>query len=261
VGSANTVTIDEYDLDDRGFWAVEEVEVHVCHAEVDPWIDNSDSDDKVEDFHTKLEGSDVCLNWPDIEGEDWHTEDTAAAIISPNKVDTAPHVKLYDPSALQHISPYKADFVSYTTLLPPLYLNAANQYKFPAIGKGTLVIKTLVNGCKSILSLYNVLYTPSIGYTLVSPRTLDKEGYLSHIRDRHLQLISPSRELIVNVACNASCLYKYKRSLESTHAIELMLLMELHSHLGHISVTSTCKLIENGAIKGIKLDPNVPKTN
>jgi hypothetical protein len=76
--------------------------------------------------------------------------------------------------------------VSYTTLSPPLYLNAANQHKFPTIGKGTLVVKTLVNGRKSILSLYNTLYAPSIGYMLVSLGTLDKEGYSSHIRDGHL---------------------------------------------------------------------------
>ena len=96
MGSANTVTIDKYDLDDRGFWAIKEVEVHACHTEVDPWIDDSDSDDEVENFHAKLEGSDVCLDWPDIEGEDWHTKDTATAIISPNEVDTAPHIELYD---------------------------------------------------------------------------------------------------------------------------------------------------------------------
>jgi hypothetical protein len=158
----------------------------VCHAEADPQIDNSDSDDKVEDFCAELEGSDMCLDWLDIEGEDWHTKDTAMAIISPNEVDTTPCIELYDSGALRHISPYKADFVSYTTLSPPLYLNTASQHKFPTIGKGTLVVKTPVNGCKSVLSLYNMLYAPSISYMLVCLGTLDKEGYLSHIRDRHL---------------------------------------------------------------------------
>jgi hypothetical protein len=99
MGSANTVTINKYDLDDRGFWAVEEVEVHTCHTEADPWIDNSDSNNEVEDFHAELEGSDVCLDWLDIEGEDWHTEDTATAVISPDKVDTTPRIELYNSGA------------------------------------------------------------------------------------------------------------------------------------------------------------------
>ena len=261
VGSANTVTIDEYDSDDRGFWAVEEVEIHACHAEADPRIDDSDSDDEDEDLRAELEGSDVGLDWPDNEGEDWHTEDTAAAVISPDEVDTAPRTELYDSGASRHISPYKADFVSYTTLSPPLYLNAANQHKFPAIGKGTLVVKTPVNGRESVLSLYNALYAPSVGYTLVSLGALDEEGYMSHIGGGYLRLTSPSGELIANVACNASRLYKYERSPESAHAVELMSLMELHSRLGHISVASTRKLVENGAVKGIKLDPNAPETD
>ena len=37
--------------------------------------------------------------------------------------------------------------------------------------------------------------------------------------------------------------------------------MELHCHLGHISVISTRKLVQSGAVKGIKLDPNAPKTD
>ena len=37
--------------------------------------------------------------------------------------------------------------------------------------------------------------------------------------------------------------------------------MELHRRLGHISVASARKLVENGAIKGIKLDPNAPDTD
>ena len=261
VGSANTVTVDdEYDSDDRGFWAVEE-EVHSRFAEPDSRMDNTDSDDKNEDFRAEIEESDERLDWPDIEGEDWYTKDTAAAVISPDKADIAPRAELYDSGASRHISPYKADFISYTTLSPPLYLNAANQHKFPTIGTGTLVVRTPVNRCESVLSLYNALYTPSVGYMLVSLRALDEEGYTSHIGDGHLKLTSPSGELIANVARNASRLYKYERSLESAHAVELLSVMELHHRLGHISIASTHKLVENGAVKGIKLDPNAPETD
>jgi len=262
VGSTNTVTVDDKDdSDDRGFWAVEEEKVHLRFAELDSQMDDTDSDNKIEDFHAEIEESNKRLNWLDIEGEDWYTEDTAVAVISPDKADITPCTELYDSGASQHIRLYKADFISYTTLSPPLYLNAANQHKFPTIGTGTLVVRTPVNGCKSVLSLYNMLYMPSVSYTLVSLGALDEEGYTSHIGDRHLKLTSLSRELIANVAHNASCLYKYKHSLESTYAVELLSVMELHCHLGHISIASTCKLVENGAIKGIKLDPDAPETD
>ena len=78
VGSANIATIDGYESDDRGFWAVEE-EAHACHAEADPRMDDSDSDDDDSDFCAEQEGNDQRLDWPDIEGESWYTEDTACA--------------------------------------------------------------------------------------------------------------------------------------------------------------------------------------
>jgi len=261
VGSANTVTIDEDDSDDRGFWAVKEEEVHMHFVEPDSLMDDSDSDDEDEDFHAELGVSDDRLDWPDIEGEEWYFKDTAAAVITPAEAITAPCAKLYDSGASQHISPYKADFISYTTLSPPLYLNAANQHKFPAIRMGTLIVKTPVNGRESVLYLYDALYAPSVGYTLVSLGALDKEGFMSHIGDGHLWLTSPSGELIANVAHNASCLYKYERSPEYAHAVELLSVMELHHCLGHISVASTRKLVEIRAIKGIKLDPDVPESD
>jgi hypothetical protein len=78
---------------------------------------------------------------------------------------------------LCHISPYKSDFASYTTLDPPVYLNAANQQRFPAIGTGTLSIRTPNGAAPSILTLHDVLHAPAVGYTLVSIGALDKKGY------------------------------------------------------------------------------------
>jgi hypothetical protein len=37
--------------------------------------------------------------------------------------------------------------------------------------------------------------------------------------------------------------------------------IELHHHLRHISVISARKLIQSGAVKGIKLDPNASETD
>jgi len=99
MGSANTLTIDEDDLDNRGFWAVEEEEVHTCFVEPDSLLDDLDSDNEDEDFRAKLGVSDDHLDWPDIEGEEWYFEDTAAAVITPAEVITAPSAKLYNSGA------------------------------------------------------------------------------------------------------------------------------------------------------------------
>ena len=96
MGSTNTVTVNEDDSDDRGFWAVKEEEVYMCFVELDSLLDDLDSDDEDKDFHAELGVSNDHLDWPDIEGEDWYFKDTAMAVITPAEAITTPRAKLYN---------------------------------------------------------------------------------------------------------------------------------------------------------------------
>jgi hypothetical protein len=125
---------------------------------------------------------------------------------------------------------------------------------------GTLVIHMPNNARESKLVLHNVLHAPSIGYTLVSLGALDEEGYMSHISGGCLWITSLHEEQITDIT-RTHHLYRVEHSPESAHVAELMSSMELHRHLGHISVISACKLIQSRAVKGIKLDPNAFKTD
>ena len=99
MGSANTLTINEDDSDNSGFWAIKKEEVHMRFVEPDSLLDDLDSDNEDKDFCAKLGVSDDHLDWPDIEGEEWYFEDTAAAVITPAEVITAPRAKLYNSGA------------------------------------------------------------------------------------------------------------------------------------------------------------------
>ena len=144
VGSANIVIDDDSDID--GFCAAKE-EVALAHticAKLSPFLDDSDSDDKWEDFHAEIESMGEQSDKLDSEGEelDSDIEKTATAIIAPIDADTSSTTctKVYNLDASRHICPYKDDFSSYTLLSLLLYFNAASQHKFPAIGMGTLVL-------------------------------------------------------------------------------------------------------------------------
>jgi len=98
VGSANHITIDEDDSDDRGFWAVEEVgRAHPNCAEPDHRMDDSDSEDKDEAFHAETWGTEDegDLDWAGLEdqlvkeGEEQETEEEAGAATLPEE-DSAP---------------------------------------------------------------------------------------------------------------------------------------------------------------------------
>jgi hypothetical protein len=125
---------------------------------------------------------------------------------------------------------------------------------------GTLVVRAPNNAHESKLILHNVLHAPSIGYTLVSLRALDEEGYTSHISGGHLRITSPRGEQIADITRTCH-LYRVEHSPESAHVAELMSSMELHHRLRHISVISAHKLVQSGAVKGIKLDPNASETD
>ena len=55
-------------------------------------------------------------------------------------------------------------------------------------------------------------------------------------------------------------LYKVMHVLDLANAVEPMSIMELHWQLGHIAVSSTCKLVSSRAIVGVKLDTNLQET-
>jgi len=128
VGSANHVTIDEDDLDDRGFWAIEEVGcVHPNCAEPDHWMDDSDSEDKDKAFHAETWGAEDegNLDWAGLEdqlvkeGEEQETEEEAGAATLPEEDSTpctgsqpiphnAPHALAINNTPEPHWTPDEA---------------------------------------------------------------------------------------------------------------------------------------------------------
>jgi hypothetical protein len=271
VGSANAVFDDDSDSD--GFCAAKEEEVimHDICANPDPYFDDLDSDDDWDDVQAKVESTgeqsdelESIGDGPDEldnKGEDHDIEETTAAIIMPADMDCTPCTEIYDSGASHHISLYKDDFTSYTPLSTLLYFNAASQHKFSAIGMGTLVVQTPNHGHKFTLALLCALYAPSITNTLVSLGALDEEGYQTHIGNGCLRITSLRGDSIAEIPRNTCHLYKVIHIPESANTAKLVSAMELHRCLRHISVASTRKLVQSGAVKGIILDPNVPKTD
>ena len=101
----------------------------------------------------------------------------AVAAIMQVEEERPTRTELYDSGATRHISPYRDDFITYRTLDPPLFLNAANGQQFPAVGMGSMVVSAPNGDGQSELTLESVLHAPSVGFTLVSLRALDKLGY------------------------------------------------------------------------------------
>jgi Pol polyprotein, beta-barrel domain len=76
----------------------------------------------------------------------------------------------------KHITPYRNAVTRFTAIAPRSF-QAANQQSFKAVRMGEMVIDVPNGATTSQLNLTEVLYSPEVGYTLVSIRWLDDAGF------------------------------------------------------------------------------------
>ena len=164
--------------------------------------------------------------------------------------------ELYDSGCTRHISPYREDFESFTDI-PPMSFSAANKQRFKASGKGEMVID-VPNGVEvSQLRLTEVLYSPEVGYTLVSIGRLDEKGFTVTFGNGKCVVHGPDDECVGSIPKNKRGLYKveHELSIEEANAVdETLTLEQLHRRMGHISPVIARKLVENNLVTGVRLE-------
>jgi hypothetical protein len=161
-------------------------------------------------------------------------------------------VELYNSGSTCHISPFKERFKTLSTITPKSF-TAANKQSFNAVG-----VIEIPNGVDvSKLCLTEVLYSPEVGYTLVSIRCLDELGYSATFADGKCTLCDSTEEIVGQIPRTSKGLYQvvHDASSGSIHAAsETVMVMELHRCMGHIAPSAARRLAENGLVSGIKVD-------
>ncbi|KAJ3979442.1 hypothetical protein F5890DRAFT_1387471, partial [Lentinula detonsa] len=76
------------------------------------------------------------------------------------------------------ISPYLDDFMNFEDI-PAKSFCAANKQKFIAVGTGSIIVDVPNSVDATKLELTEVLYSPEVGYTLVSMGKLDDHGFMA----------------------------------------------------------------------------------
>ena len=164
--------------------------------------------------------------------------------------------ELYGSGCTKHISPYHKNFNNFTQI-PLREFLAANKQSFSAIGKGKMVIDIPKDTDVSKLWLKEVLYSPEVGYTLVSICRLDEKGFLATFSSRNCTIHGPKGEWVGEIPKTNRGLYKteHEPAEEVNLAEEILTVDKLHWCLGHISLKSTQKLVKDGFVTGLKLEP------
>ena len=110
----------------------------------------------------------------------------------------------------------------------------------------------------SQLKLTEVLYSPKVGYTLVSIGKLNEKGFSVTFSGGKCSIQGPDGEKVDEVPKLGRGLYKVQHDKDDdAKAVEETLTLDLlHRCLGHISLKSALKLINNGFITGLHLEPS-----
>ena len=229
------------ELDDETVMSKSDGEAGIFSGD-DEWFSDTEEDAS----ELKYEGSDDSLEEPV----------DAFVVIEPSKSrNTEMRTELYDSKCTWHISPYLEDFSTFTKI-PPKVFQAANKQSFSATGTGEMTIYIPMGAETSQLTLNKVLYSPEVGYTLVSIGKLDDMGFSITFSGGKCSIRGPDGEQIGEVPKSGRGLYKvqHEKDDEAKMVEETLTLDLLHRCLGHISPKSAQKLINNGFITGLHLE-------
>ena len=146
----------------------------------DGWFSERESDRAGSDWETKelsgVDGSEHgSLVDVDLDSVVATEPDELAALVGVGKVDL-PHAEIYDSGCSKHLTPYR-DALENFIKIPPKTFQAANKQTMSAVGMGEMMIDVPNGADISQLRLTEVLYSPEVGYTLVSDGRLDEKGF------------------------------------------------------------------------------------
>jgi len=153
---------------------------------------------------------------------------------------------LYDSGATHHMMPYRDEFTIFHQM-PPKRLTAANQGSFTADGYGDVII-SVPNGDRiSKIHLQNVLYTPAVGFSLISISRIDDAGFSATFGGQCCTIHNKDGNIVGSIAKSQN-LYRIIRQpniqVGSSNAAEAvdeptkLSVMELHRRMGHIAPTA-----------------------
>ena len=191
-------------------------------------------DGEVEDIESEGEDdswfSEVASDSGDFVDPGWESDeeseaneglDTAPEVLNMflhgEVADDIPRVEIFNSGTTRHISPYRDDFVTLSAITPKT-LRAANKGSFSAVGVGELVID-VPNGVDiNQLHLTEVIYSPEVGYTLVSIGRLDENGFSATFGGGKCILRGPEGECVGQVPKNPKGLYRVEHEADSANA-------------------------------------------
>jgi hypothetical protein len=161
---------------------------------------------------------------------------------------------LYDSRASHHMLPQREDFINYVEI-PEKLLTTANKEIFSAVRMGDMIVSVPNRDREVNIKLARVLYTPALGFTLISIGRIDEAGYYSTFGGGKCEIQTGKRKT-VGIVPKSGGVYRVPHGSHitaTTVGVKRTTLSDLHRRLGHISPCTVKDLIWHGIIDGIVL--------
>jgi len=165
---------------------------------------------------------------------------------------------LYDSGATHHMMPYDNKFTIFHQM-PPKRLTAANQGSFTADGYGDVIISVLNGNRISKIHLRNVLYTPAVGFSLISISRIDDTGFSATFGGQCCTIYNKNGDIVSSIAKSQNLYCVTRQPAGLSHVAEALdepaklSVMELHHHMGNIAPTADKMLVVNGHVADVTL--------
>ena len=153
-----------------------------------------------------------------------------------------------------HITPYCKAVQNFIKITPRSF-QAANKQNFRAPGIGEMTINVLNNVDISKLRLTEVLYSPEVGYTLMSIRRLDDAGFDMTFAGDKCTIREWNGKLVGMVPKSGCGLYRVLHESDTANlTADILTLDQLHCQMGHISPETARRLVVKNFVMGVKLE-------
>ena len=221
-------------------------------------------------FSDASESAESGWDTEELSGVDWSetsslvnvdldSETTEAEVAAQINQDDGTNVKLteiIDSGCTHHLTPDRGNLINYMEIALKSFC-AADKHSMKAVRKGDMCVSIPNGDTTSKLKLTDVLYSPEVGYTLVSVGRLDDGGYTVTFGGGKCEIRGEDGKVVGSVPKTSQGLYKLTHEISeetANAAVEVLTLDQLHRRMGHISATTARQLVDKGLVTGVKLD-------
>jgi hypothetical protein len=172
-------------------------------------------------------------------------------------------IDLFDSGASRHMSGYRDRFINFVEIQPKP-ITAADKRQFFVNGKGDMYLEVPNGNGHSRVLLQDVLYSPTMGITLVSISRITSAGSSILFCGNTCRIYSPSRTLITQIPKRGGLYRNFTPRPQHTayagKTKESLSIDQLHRKLGHVGHKYIRQLLQKGLVTGVELDESSKPT-